>query len=138
MRLNMNRRQFLASASAIAILPTVSFAGQNPVRLRAESVVQQILPDGNPATAMLGFNGAMPGPALRIARGEPVTIDVENGLDEGTSVHWHGIRIDNRMDGVPMLTQDLINPNDTMTYRFTPPDAGTFWYPENSPNRKPL
>jgi FtsP/CotA-like multicopper oxidase with cupredoxin domain len=128
MRLNMNRRQFLASASAIAILPTVSFAGQNPVRLRAESVVQQILPDGNPATAMLGFNGAMPGPALRVARGKPVTIDVENGLDEGTSVHWHGIRIDNRMDGVPMLTQDLINPNDTMTYRFTPPDAGTFWY----------
>jgi FtsP/CotA-like multicopper oxidase with cupredoxin domain len=81
MRLNMNRRQFLASASAIAILPTVSFAGQNPVRLRAESVVQQILPDGNPATAMLGFNGAMPGPALRVARGKPVTIDVENGLD---------------------------------------------------------
>ena len=124
----MNRRQFLATASSIAFLPTLSFAGQNPVRLRAEAVVQQILPGGNPATPMLGFNGAMPGPALRVARGEPVSVEVENGLEEGTSVHWHGIRLENSMDGVPMLTQDLINPNDKMTYRFTPPDAGTYWY----------
>ncbi|MCO4843101.1 MAG: multicopper oxidase family protein [Yoonia sp.] len=124
----MNRRHFLAQVSAMAILPTVSFAGQNPLRLRAEAVVQQILPSGNPATAMLGFNGAMPGPALRVARGAAVTIDVENGLDEGTAVHWHGMRIANKMDGVPMLTQDIINPRDTMTYVFTPPDAGTFWY----------
>ncbi|MDO7730302.1 MAG: multicopper oxidase domain-containing protein, partial [Loktanella sp.] len=124
----MNRRQFLATASSIAFLPTLSFAGQNPVRLRAEAVVQQILPGGNPATPMLGFNGAMPGPALRVARGEPVSVEVENGLEEGTSVHWHGIRLENSMDGVPMLTQDLINPNDKMIYRFTPPDAGTYWY----------
>ena len=124
----MNRRQFLATASSIAFLPTLSFAGQNPVRLRAEAVVQQILPGGNPATPMLGFNGAMPGPALRVARGEPVSVEVENGLEEGTSVHWHGIRLETSMDGVPMLTQDLINPNDKMIYRFTPPDAGTYWY----------
>ena len=124
----MNRRQFLATASSIAFLPTLSFAGQNPVRLRAEAVVQQILPGGNPATPMLGFNGAMPGPALRVARGEPVSVEVENGLEEGTSVHWHGIRLENSMDGVPMLTQDLINPNDKMIYRFTPPDAGAYWY----------
>lgn len=124
----MNRRHFLASASSIALLPTTSFAAEDPLRLRAETVLQQILPSGNPATPMLGFNGTMPGPAIRIARGEPVTINVENGLDEGTSVHWHGLRIANRMDGVPMLTQDLINPTDTMTYLFTPPDAGTYWY----------
>lgn len=124
----MNRRHFLVQASALAMVPAVSFAQQTPVRLRAEEVVQQILPDGNPTTKMLGFNGAMPGPALRVARGEPVAIDVENGLVEGTAVHWHGLRIANRMDGVPMLTQDIINPRDTMTYAFTPPDSGTFWY----------
>ncbi len=124
----MNRRHFLASASALAILPTVTIAAQNPLRLRAEAVVQQILPAGNAATAMLGFNGSMPGPALRVARGEPVSIDVVNGLDEGTAVHWHGLRIENRMDGVPVLTQELINPGESMAYRFTPPDAGTYWY----------
>lgn len=124
----MNRRQFLASASAIAILPAPTLAGQNITHLRAEPVVQQILPDGEVPFAMLGFNGSMPGPTLRVARDEPVTIKVENGLDDGTSVHWHGIRLENAMDGVPVLTQDLINPGDTMAYRFVPPDAGTYWY----------
>ena len=124
----MNRRQFLATASAIAILPSSSLAVQNIARLRAEPVLQQILPAGDAPTAMLGFNGSMPGPILRVARGERVSIDVENGLAEGTSVHWHGIRLENQMDGVPMLTQDLINPGDTKTYSFIAPDAGTFWY----------
>jgi len=125
----MNRRHFLASASAIAILPAApGLAGQDAYRLRAEAVTQQLLPDGEPATAMLGFNGSMPGPELRLRRGERVTIDVENGLDDGTAVHWHGIRLANRMDGVPFLTQELINPGDTMAYSFVPPDAGTFWY----------
>ncbi len=49
-------------------------------------------------------------------------------MNEGTAVHWHGIRLENRMDGVPVLTQDLINPNDAKTYSFVPPDAGTYWY----------
>lgn len=124
----MNRRHFLACASAIAILPIQTFAGQGTLRLKAEAVTQQILPDGNAATSMLGFNGSMPGPELRVRRGERITIDVENGLDEGTAVHWHGIRLENKMDGVPMLTQDLINPADTKTYSFLPPDAGTYWY----------
>jgi len=77
---------------------------------------------------MLGFNGSMPGPELRVRRGERVSIDVENGLDEGTAIHWHGIRLENQMDGVPMLTQELINPSDTKTYSFIPPDEGTYWY----------
>lgn len=124
----MNRRRFLASASAAAMLPMPTFAAQDTWRLKAESVTQQILPSGDGATNMLGFNGSMPGPELRVRRGERVFIDVENGLDEGTAVHWHGIRLENQMDGVPMLTQDLINPSDTKTYSFVPPDAGTYWY----------
>lgn len=124
----MNRRYFLASASAVAILPIPAFAGQEGLRLKAEAVVQQILPDDVGSTAMLGFNGSMPGPELRLRRGERAAIDVENGLDEGTAVHWHGIRLANQMDGVPVLTQDLIEPSDTKTYSFVPPDAGTYWY----------
>lgn len=124
----MNRRHFLASVSAAAILPVPAFAAQNTFRLKAEAVTQQVLPEGDGATTMLGFNGSMPGPELRVRRGEQVNIDVENGLDEGTAVHWHGIRLENQMDGVPMLTQDLINPAETKTYSFTPPDEGTYWY----------
>ena len=124
----MNRRHFLTTVSAVAILPLPTLAAQNAFRLRAEPVTQQILPDGDGATAMLGFNGAMPGPELRVRRGARVHIDVENGLGEGTAVHWHGIRLENQMDGVPMLTQDLINPADIRTYSFIPPDEGTYWY----------
>jgi len=124
----MNRRQFLASVSATAILPKPTFGAQDRLRLKAEAVTRQILPEGDGATAMLGFNKSMPGPELRVRRGERVTIDVENGLDEGTAVHWHGIRLENQMDGVPMLTQELINPSETKTYSFVPPDEGTFWY----------
>jgi len=93
-----------------------TFAAQDALRLKAEMVTQQILPDGDGATSMLGFNGSMPGPELRVQRGERVNIEVENGLEEGTAVHWHGIRLENQMDGVPMLTQELIQPAGTKTY----------------------
>jgi len=128
MRLAMNRRQFLASSAAIGLLPRPATAASPTYRLKAEEVTGQILPEGDGTTRMLGFNGSMPGPELRVRRGEPVSVDVENGLDEGTSVHWHGIRLDNSMDGVPILTQNIIDPGDTKTYSFVPPDAGTFWY----------
>ncbi len=124
----MNRRQFLASSAAIGLLPRSVSAASPTYRLKAEAVTGQILPDGDGATQMLGFNGSMPGPELRVRRGERVNVDVENGLDEGTAVHWHGIRLENSMDGVPVLTQSIIDPGDTKTYSFVPPDAGTFWY----------
>ncbi|SDF36613.1 multicopper oxidase family protein [Sulfitobacter delicatus] len=124
----MNRRQFLASVSAATVLPRPGFAGRTPLKLKAQNVTQQILPEGEGATAMLGFNGSMPGPEIRLKRGAQASIEVENALQEGTAVHWHGIRLENRMDGVPVLTQELINPGDSKTYRFVPPDAGTYWY----------
>jgi FtsP/CotA-like multicopper oxidase with cupredoxin domain len=57
-----------------------------------------------------------------------VRIAVENGLSEDTTIHWHGMRVPNPMDGVPGLTQPPIKASETFTYEFTPPDAGTFWY----------
>ena len=53
---------------------------------------------------------------------------VNNKLGEDTTVHWHGIRLPNAMDGVPGLTQKPIRPGESFIYEFTPPDAGTFWY----------
>jgi FtsP/CotA-like multicopper oxidase with cupredoxin domain len=57
-----------------------------------------------------------------------VRIRLRNELEQPTSIHWHGIRIDNAMDGVAGLTQDAVEPGETFDYVFTVPDAGTFWY----------
>lgn len=124
----MNRRHFLACTTAVAVLPHMPRAAQVPALLRAEPVIAQILPEGDNATPLLGFNGSMPGPELRLPRGQRAEIDVENGLEVGTAVHWHGIRLENAMDGVPGMTQPLIDPGGRKSYSFVPPDSGTFWY----------
>jgi FtsP/CotA-like multicopper oxidase with cupredoxin domain len=79
-------------------------------------------------TRVWAYNGAVPGPALRVRQGALLQVAVENGLAEGTTVHWHGIRLPNAMDGVPGLTQATIPPGGRFDYTFAPPDAGTFWY----------
>ena len=95
----MNRRHFLTSISATTLLPIPTFATQNTRRLKAEAVTQQILPNGDGSTSMLDFNGSMPGPELRVRRSERVNIEVKDGLDEDTAIHWHGIRLEYQMDG---------------------------------------
>lgn len=87
-----------------------------------------LLKDGDPPTEVWAYDGTVPGPVLRLRQGDPVRIRVENRLAEGTTVHWHGIRLPIGMDGVPGISQAPIEPGATFTYAFTPPDAGTFWY----------
>jgi len=75
-----------------------------------------------------GYDGAVPGPLLRVRRGEEIAVRLVNELPEPTAVHWHGVRLANAMDGVPGLTQPPIAPGASFDYRFIAPDAGTFWY----------
>src|SRR5262249_47871332 len=82
----------------------------------------------NPETAVWAFNGTVPGPEIRVRQGDHVRIAVENRLGEETTVHHHGIRLPNAMDGVPHLTQRPIAPGETFVYEFDVPDAGTCWY----------
>jgi FtsP/CotA-like multicopper oxidase with cupredoxin domain len=86
---------------------------------------------GRPRTA-LTINGSMPGPLLRLCEGETVTLRVANGLDEDTSIHWHGILLPANMDGVPGLSFAGIAPGKTYAYRFTLRQAGTYWYHSHS------
>ena len=79
-------------------------------------------------SAGFGYDGTVPGPALRVGRGEELRVRLVNDLATPTSVHWHGIRLPNAMDGVPAQTQPAIAPGASFDYRFRPPDAGTFWY----------
>jgi len=74
------------------------------------------------------YEGRVPGPVLRVRLGESVRVTLTNDLPQPTTIHWHGVRVPNAMDGVPGVTQPAIPPGGSFVYRFTPKDAGTFWF----------
>jgi len=74
------------------------------------------------------YNKQVPGPVLRIKYGESIKVILKNKLPQPTTIHWHGVRVPNNMDGVPGVTQAPVLPGESFTYRFTPKDAGTFWF----------
>ena len=124
----MDRRAFLASGGALALAPRFSFSQSTP-KLRLASARQSLVGAAHPATEVWAYNGTVPGPVLRYRQGSLLRIEVENALDAETTVHWHGIRVPNAMDGVPHLTQPPIAAKGgRFTYEFELPDAGTFWY----------
>lgn len=123
----MKRREFLITASAAAIAPRISWAAPQ-IDLVAQPVMAQILPSGEPKTPMLGFNGSTPGPELRVRQGDVLDVRFLNQIEQGSAVHWHGLRSYNAMDGVPGLTQDVVLPGEAFEYSLHAPDAGTFWY----------
>ena len=129
----ISRRTFFASSAALVLTPSLGMAATH--RLRAEPVLTQILAgefrEYGP-TPSLGFNGATPGPLLKVRQGEELAVTFENRTGEASSVHWHGIRIANGMDGVPGLTQEPVPDGADFDYRFVAPDAGTFWYHSHS------
>lgn len=97
-------------------------------RLRPAPSSAHLAGSNSASTDVLAYNNAVSGPVLHLKQGEPARMVVDNGLDQDTTVHWHGIRLPNAMDGVPGLTQPPIKAGESFIYEFTPPDAGTFWY----------
>lgn len=77
---------------------------------------------------MYGYNEQYPGPFIQAEEGATIMVRVRNEVDWNTTVHWHGIRIENRFDGVPGLTQAPIEPGETFLYEVDVPDEGMFWY----------
>ena len=77
---------------------------------------------------MFAFNDQYPGPLLQVAQGADITVELTNALDQPTTVHWHGIRLDNANDGVPDMTQRAVAPGERFTYHLRFPDAGIYWY----------
>jgi suppressor of ftsI len=77
---------------------------------------------------MLAFNGQQPGPLLKVGEGSTIFVNFTNDTPLPTSVHWHGLRLDNRYDGVPGVTQDPVEPGETFRYQLYFPDAGIYWY----------
>ncbi len=128
-----DRRQFL-KASAAGLLgvslvrPAIARAGSKPLDLVASNGQVVFADDQENATQVMHYNQSIPGPVIRIPQGRESIIRLQNSLDEPTSVHWHGLRIDNAMDGVPDITQPPVMPGQQFEYRLKPPDAGTYWY----------
>ena len=83
---------------------------------------------GDAEVRMLGYNGSIPGPTLHVDQGSEVTIEATNLGDVDATLHWHGLRLENRFDGVPEETQAPIPHGGTFTYRLQFPDPGFYWY----------
>ena len=118
----------LAARASATVGPIAAGSGGLATTLRPGPARVRMVGEEAPATAVWTYNGVEPGPVLRLRQGTPFRAVVENQLAEDTTVHWHGIRLPNAMDGVPGITQKPIPPGGRFDYAFTPPDAGTFWY----------
>jgi FtsP/CotA-like multicopper oxidase with cupredoxin domain len=135
----MNRRNFLASASALLASQSLrglgamqagqkgaKAAGKADHSLRIEPCTLEI--GKGVSIKTLAYNGQVPGPLLRLREGVPVTIDVTNASLTPDLVHWHGLAIDSLNDGAMEEGSPMIAPGATERYTYAPKPAGTRWY----------
>lgn len=124
----LKRRAFLKmAATSLCALPLgikarLVYAGQR-IELTLQPEQRAWFGDSYQPTRLWGIDWEV----LRLKQNQPGEIVVKNHLPEATSLHWHGLRIDNAMDGVSGLTQQAIEPGEEFVYRFVPKDAGTYW-----------
>jgi FtsP/CotA-like multicopper oxidase with cupredoxin domain len=95
------------------------------LELRIAPAVKRL---GDATVRMLAYNGSIPGPTVRVRQGSEIVVRVTNDGDMDTTVHWHGLRLENKYDGVPHETQLPIPVGGSFTYRLKFPDAGVYWY----------
>lgn len=121
------RRHFLAGTAALAALPLPHFASADeaPIALLARKRALSLRP--GTTTPIWAYRDEWP-LVLRAGRGRPFHATLTNALPEHTTIHWHGIRLPNAMDGVPYMTQPPVEPAESFDYQFSPPDAGTFFF----------
>ncbi|MEW6123467.1 MAG: multicopper oxidase family protein [Pseudomonadota bacterium] len=135
-----SRRSVLTGTAALALgslLPRLASAQGAPqgtpqapasaplTRLKV-TAVERIELGGQKPLAL--FQNSLPGPVLRVKRGDKLAVSVENTIDTPLSLNWQGVRLPNPLDGVPGLTGSAIAKGASVDIAFTPPDAGTFLY----------
>ena len=128
----LSRRKFLNLSMASLALTTLPSKIQSKQLIRNYRITAEITPhlfdEKGMSNNLWLYNKQTPGPLLKAKQNEIIRIEFVNNLDEPTTIHWHGIKNINKMDGVPYLTQDPVQPGETFIYEFPLKDAGTFWY----------
>lgn len=115
----------VAGLPEVEVMQVVELKDGDSYDLTAEMVKQTV---GNRVLKRLAYNRQIPGPILKVSQGASITINFTNQTDVDTTIHSHGIRLDNAFDGVPDVTQKPIQPGESFTYQITFPDAGVYWY----------
>ena len=93
--------------------------------LTAEIIKKEI---GGNEVKMLAYNGSIPGPLIKVPQGAEITVNFTNNTDVDSTIHSHGVRLDNQFDGVPDVTQKPIKVGESFTYKLKFPDVGIYWY----------
>ncbi|HEX7331126.1 MAG TPA: copper oxidase [Pyrinomonadaceae bacterium] len=117
----------LVETPDVAKLPWTLDNGVKVFQLSAEVVKTELLP-GMREMYGWGYNNSIPGPTIEVNEGDRVRIILTNKLPEPTTVHWHGLEVPLNMDGVPFISQPLVQPGGTFIYEFTLRQNGTFFY----------
>lgn len=140
-RCSITRRALLKGGAILLAADAVrssALADVKEVRLRAAPVRALLRGKGHSPVDMWGYNDGVPGPVLRFRQGDTARIQFINDLPEPSTIHWHGLRVPIDMDGVPELSQPLVDPGGQYEYLFELPDAGTFWYHPHHDSREQL
>lgn len=134
---SLNRRDFLkyagmggalllSNSAPMGILKNAFAEETKEVRLAA-SIAAVDIGSGKPLKAWT-YNGDVPGPEIRVKEGETLHVFLKNSLPEETTIHWHGVPVPNKMDGVPDITQKPVQPGQSFTYEFKASVPGTYFY----------
>ncbi len=134
--LPLDRRSFSLGVAATVFTLTGCLSRAQSTQTRTDDSgsltfapgLRRLKPEPGPETAVWAANGVVPGPTFRVRRGGETFVRLRNDLPQPTSLHWHGVRLANAADGVAGLTQEAVAAGATRDIRFTPKDAGTFWY----------
>lgn len=114
-----------AGLVAVKSQETISLQNGDTYNLEANIVKKTI---NGQEIKMLAYNSSIPGPLIKVPQGAEITINFTNNTDVDTTLHSHGVRVDNKFDGVPDVTQDSIKPGQSFAYKLKFPDVGVYWY----------
>jgi len=115
----------MAELKSAENMQVIELADGDTLELEASIVKQQV---GNRTIKRLAYNGQIPGPVIKVQKDATITVNLKNSIDVDTTLHSHGLRLDNAFDGVPDVTQAPIQPGETFSYTLTFPDEGVYWY----------
>lgn len=114
-----------ARAPEVRATEVIELQDGDTFTLTTSYVSQEI---GGKTYRMMAYNGSIPGPSIHVKQGSTITVTLQNNTDRPAALHSHGLRLDNKFDGAPPLTQKEIPPGGSFVYTLTFPDAGIYWY----------